>query len=883
MSWVRVPAGSYADTVHVGILGPVEAHSPDGKLSVGGPRPRTLLAVLALRVGDIVPLDRLIDELYGAEPPSDAANALQGQVSRLRRALGDASLIEFHPAGYRLALAPDQVDAHRFASLAAEGQQALEQGDPQVAESLLAEALQLWRGPALADVDAPGHATRLEQQRSAATSALIAARIRLGKADVQEISSLVQQHPLDERLRGYLMQALNQQGRQAEALQAFEDARSLLAEELGTDPSPELRAIHLQILRGQTHRELPAQLTSFVGRQEELRRIASLTARLITLTGPGGAGKTRLALQAAGPDAIFVDLAPVKDVPAAALQALGLKETVLAPEDRLTLALREREALLILDNCEHVIVQAAQLAQHLLSSCPSLRILATSREPLGITGETLCPVPPLKPEQSVALFTDRARLVNPAFVQDQHTVDICRELDGLPLAIELAAARTRTLTTADISARLSDRFRLLTKGNRAAAPRHQTLRAVVEWSWDLLDSDERDLAASLATFSGGATLEAVEQVCRHDIEVLEALVDKSLVDAADGRYRMLVTIREFCAEHKRVDAEHAAYFLDLALRADPELRQRNQVQWFARLTAEHANLMQAVEWATEHDPELALRLVSALSWYWYVKGSRTEVKGVAGKLLARVPEQSTEDYVILLALAAPERMQDALAGLTGPIRRPFALVAWAMLSGPPDPFAPRTELQNEVERSDDPWIKGLMGFSKAYLSWAADGDRPAAIENSRSALRQFQDLGERWGSAQVLDVLATLTEDPHEALALTDEALRAVGELGAKEELAELRGRRADRLLDIDPDEAERDYLQALEMATQAGLAATRALANAGLAKIAQRRGDLARAERLLREAQQELGFGWMHNAAKQSVEAALADLLTELGRTPGA
>ncbi|MFS8096260.1 winged helix-turn-helix domain-containing protein [Lentzea alba] len=875
--------------MHVGILGPVEAHSADGKIAVGGPRPRTLLALLAMRVGEIVPLDRLVDELYGAEPPSDAANALQGQVSRLRRALGDASLIEFHPAGYKLALVADQVDAHRFAALAAEGQQALEQGDPQVAESLLSEALQLWRGPALADVDAADHATRLEQQRSTATSALIAARIRLGKADVQEISDLVQQHPLDERLRGYLMQALNQQGRQAEALQAFEDVRALLADELGTDPSPELRAIHLQILRGQTHRELPAQLTSFVGRQEELQRLASLTSRLVTLTGPGGAGKTRLALQSADAGAIFVDLAPVKDVAAATLQALGLKETVLAPEDRLTLALRERDSVLILDNCEHVIVEAARLAQHLLSTCPSLRILATSREPLGITGETLCPVPPLKPEQSVALFADRARLVNPAFVQDQHTVDICRELDGLPLAIELAAARTRTLTTEEIANRLGDRFRLLIKGNRAAAPRHQTLRAVVEWSWDLLDADERDLAASLATFSGGVTLEAVEQVCRHDIEVLEALVDKSLVEAADGRYRMLVTIREFCAQHKRVDAEHARYFLSLARRADPELRQRDQVRWFTRLTAEHANLMQAVEWATEHDPTLALELVGALSWYWYVKGSRTEVQGVARKLLAQIPEQSTEEYGILLALAAPERAQNVLEGLSGPIRLPFVLIAWAMLSGPPDPYAPRTQLQDDIEASDDPWIKGLMGFSNAHVVWAVQGDRAAAIEKAREALRQFQDLGERWGAAQVLDVLANLTEDPREALALTEEALRVVGELGAKEELAELRGRRADRLLDIDQDEAERDYHLALEMATQAGLAATRAYANAGLAKIAQRRGDLAGAEQLLREAQRELGFGWMHSAAKQHVEESLEELahareaLSEPTRTQGA
>lgn len=859
--------------MHVSILGPVEAHAPQGKIAVGGPRPRTLLALLAVRVGEIVPLDRLIDELYGEEPPSDAANALQGQVSRLRRALGDPALIEFHPAGYRLAIEPELVDAHRFAALAAAGQQALEQGDSQAAESVLTEALGLWRGPALADTTATTHADRLEQQRQAAAHHLIAARIRLNRADVREIQDLVRQHPLDERLRGFLMQALNQQGRQAEALQAFEDARKMLAEELGADPSAELRAIHLQLLRGQTQRELPAQLTSFVGRQAELERIAALDARLVTLTGPGGAGKTRLALQAARESAIFVDLAPAKDVATATLQALGLRETVLPPEDRLTLALKDRDVQLILDNCEHLIVASARLAQHLLSTCPRLRILATSREALGITGETLCPVPPLDAEQSVTLFVERARAVNPAFRRDTHTEDICRELDGLPLAIELAAARVRTLTTQEISERLNDRFRLLTKGNRAAAPRHQTLRAVVEWSWDLLTEDERDLAAKLATFSGGATLDAVEQVCEHDIEVLEALVDKSLVEAGDGRFRMLETIREFCGRHKRVDAEHADHFHALARRADPELRQRHQLDWFAKLSAEHVNLMQAVEWTTEHAPAKALRLISDLSWYWYLKGSRVEVQSTARKLLAKLDEQVTEEYVILLALAAPERVQNLLPQLKGPIRHPFVLIAWAMLTGPPDPDAPRTPLQDELESSKDPWIQGLIGFSNAYTEWVTDGDRPRAIKSSRTALKKFQDLGERWGAAQVLDVLANLTEDPHEALELTDEALKAVGELGANEELAELRSRRADRLLDIDQDEAERNYHQALELATRAGVTATRALANAGLAEIAKRRGDLAEAERLLLEAQRELGFGWMYTAVKEQVEVALEEL----------
>ncbi|ANZ38037.1 hypothetical protein BBK82_20215 [Lentzea guizhouensis] len=863
--------------MHVDILGPVEAHTARGRIQVGGPRPRTLLALLALRAGQIVPVDRLIDELYGDRPPADAANALQGQVSRLRRALGVAELVEFHPAGYRLALAPDSVDAHRFA--AGGGRQALEQGDPQAAEALLGEALALWRGPALADTTATGHADRLERQRQTASHDLIAARIRLHKADVGEIQDLVRQHPLDEQLRGFLMRALHQQGRQAEALQAFEDARAVLAEELGTDPSAELRAIHVQVLRGQTRRELPAQLTSFVGRQAELARIASLgDARLITLTGPGGAGKTRLAVQAADDDAVFVDLAPAHDVAAAALQALGLKETVLPAEERLTLALKDRATQLVLDNCEHVVVQAATLVQHLLSTCPRLRILATSREALGITGETLCPVPPLDTEQSVTLFVQRARAVNPVFTQDEHTESICRELDGLPLAIELAAARVRTLTTEDISRRLNDRFRLLTKGNRAAAPRHQTLRAVVEWSWDLLTDDERDLAAALATFSGGATLAAVEEVGGHDLGVLEALVDKSLVEAADGRYRMLETIREFCAQHNRVDAEHAAYFAALVRRADPELRGPDQLRWLATLSAEHANLVQALTWTADHAPADALRLLADLSWYLYVRGSRTEVEATARTLLGRVPEQTSEQYAILLALAAPERVRGVLDQLHGPIRHPFVLIAWAMLAGPPDPGAPRTRLQDEVERSDDPWIQGLIAFSTAYTDWTLHGDRARAVEQASQALRRFQDLGERWGAAQVLDVLANLTEDPQEALALTEEALRVVGELGAKEELAELRARRADRLLDLDQDAAERDYREALALATNAGLAATRALAGAGLAEIARRRGDLAEAERLLLAADQELGFGWMHANAKQHVETALSALARSRG-----
>ncbi|MFE7960222.1 BTAD domain-containing putative transcriptional regulator [Streptomyces sp. NPDC057413] len=574
-----------------GILGPLEIRTGDGSsLDPGGPRPRALLTLLLLDAGRAVPADRLLDGLYGAEPPAEAANALQSQISRLRRRLAPHAGIEAAPAGYRLTAGPDTVDAHRFSRLAAEGRAALGAGDHARAAALLRDAVALWRGPALPDL--PGaHAerSRLQELRLTAVQDRIEADLALGGGAelVPELRALLAEHPLSERLYGQLMRALHAGGRPAEALTVFEEARRTLAEELGADPSPELAALHADLLRARpdapARRRLPAQLTRFVGRETELARIAASLAasRLVTLTGPGGVGKTRLALEAAahaqeagpatptgagsvpragrraGADVCLVELAALTDgerIPYAVLAALGVRDGLRAPAtdatDRLLAALEDREVLLVLDNCEHLVEPAARTTALLLTACPGVRVLATSRESLGITGEVLVPVPPLPEEPAVRLLLDRARAVRPDLDGgDARVAEICRALDGLPLAIELAAARLRTLSPGELADRLHDRFRLLARGDRAKAPRHRTLRAVVEWSWELLDEEERELASRLTVFRGGATLDAVAAVCGvpHPEDVLASLVEKSFLEVSGGRYRMLETIRAYAA------------------------------------------------------------------------------------------------------------------------------------------------------------------------------------------------------------------------------------------------------------------------------------------------------------------------------------------------
>jgi predicted ATPase/DNA-binding SARP family transcriptional activator len=852
------------------MLGSFEARTDDGvPADVPGARLRALLIALAREPGHAVPKAALVDWIWGERPPSDAANALQRLVSRLRKALPDG-LVEGQTDGYRLMVDPGAVDAVRFERLVSQARN--EEGLRRV--RLLREALALWRGAAMQGVDLQDSAafdaavTRLEGLRLTAMEDRFDAEVSLGHGAelVTELTDVVAAHPLRERLVAALMRALVATGRDTEALLVYQRTREALAGALGVDPSPELSALHVALLRGELGRReesrktnVRAELTSFVGKDADIAAVRELIAghRLTTVIGPGGSGKTRLATETARtllgdlPDgAWLVELASIGasgDVAQSTLVALGLRDALLGaasnaePIDRLIAAVRERETLLILDNCEHVIESAASFAHRVLGECQRLRILATSREPLGITGEALWQVEPLalpaedadpgeiESSQAVQLLRDRAAAVRKDSATDAHTLSnmarVCRALDGLPLAIELAAARLRTMSLDQLANRLDDRFRLLTGGSRTALPHHRTLRAVVDWSWELLTDAERMVLRRLSVFSGGASLEAAEQVCAGDsaergevLELVTALTEKSLL-LTDGdsapRYRMLDTIKEYAGDRLAEAGEsdlarhaHLAYFTGLAETADPHLRRAEQLDWLATLEVEHDNIAVALRGAlAASEAHGAMRLAAAAGWYWWLGGHKAEGIDLITAAANTPGEVSDDIRAMVYALGVtfmtdgPRDMHEAeewihkayrfarrsqhgspLLGLVAPLER--------MLQAPHE-FATAWE---PLLTDDDPWVRALarLQLGKMRIMFGQSGrDADADLE---MALAEFRVLGERWGISFALTELADWIAARGEfaaACEYLDQAIAVVTEVGAVEDVARIRSRQA--------------------------------------------------------------------------------------------
>ncbi len=741
------------------MLGPLSVRVGDEHVILGAAKQRAVLAVLLLEAAHgAVRTERLIDDLWGDDPPANADKALQMHVSKLRRALtrGGAQPIVTVPTGYAIRVDPETIDVHRFQALLIQGRRLREAGEQAGALRAFRQALDLWRGPAIADVTllgpGAGEAERLEELRAVAQETRIELELAQGDAAgmVAELQALIATHPYRERMHGLLMLALYRAGRQADALAAFRRARSLLVEDLGIEPGAELVRLQDAILEQDTALDVVAPVSrpraadpapeaiphasrAILGRDGELDAALALIARddvrLVTLTGPGGIGKTRLALELAtqmGERSRLVALAATRDaarvLPSVAA-AIGARE---ASEDAVVAALRSESIVLFLDNFEQVI-GAASVVASLLAALPSLTAVVTSRAPLRIAGEHELPLPPLHGDAAVELFVQRAKDQDPRFSTDARDVrcieEICTRIDGLPLAIELAAARARSLRPQEILERIGRRLDLLTIGRRDAPERHRTLRATIAWSHDLLGPDEQRLFAQLGVFRSGCSLDAAEAVADGPVlDPMFVLAEHYLVSRDGDRFGMLETVRDYAAERleELPDAEavrrrHAEWCLGLANAAAEELEGAQQEIWFARLDAEQENLRAASAWAVEHgQPEVTLGLVGGLWRFWLARGAAADVRGALTEALA--------------------------AGRGDTSLRASALNAAGVLAGETgDFFAARAAFEQSLELAGESGDRRQMARALANLGVIA-----MFTEDYATALNRYGEAGDIW-------------------------------------------------------------------------------------------------------------------------------------------
>ncbi|MEW1614501.1 MULTISPECIES: BTAD domain-containing putative transcriptional regulator [unclassified Streptomyces] len=963
-----------------GVLGPLEVWTAQGRqIRVPELKVRTLLADLLVHHGHVVSTGQLIEDLWGGSTfTAQPASSLQAKVSQLRRALENAepgarSLVLHRPPGYLLDVPADALDLGRFRALVTEARAC---DVPRTRAALLTDALALWRGPAFADFAglpfAGPAAVSLEEERLRVVEEHADARLALGEhgALLGELAALVGRFPLREGLRAAQMRALYLADRPTDALDSFAEFRRTLDEELGLTPGPALVELQRAILRHDPHlarREpgpaavvtvarartnLSAPAGTLIGRGDALAEVRRLLTerRLVTLTGPGGVGKTRMAVAAAEgaaaefPDGVWLvelartdaDDSPMdqRDLAELVLGVLGIRESV--PDDRaddpvrrLAGVLAAQRVLLVLDNCEHVLDAVVRLVGPLLDGVPGLHVLTTSQEPLRITREAVWPVLPLelpppgqdgveelRASSAVRLFAERAAAGDPAFVLDDTTApmiaEMCRRLDGLPLALELAATRVRALGVRELHDRLDDRFRLLTGGYRDAPRRHRTLQATIDWSWSLLDPREQAVLRRLAVFADGCCLEAAEEVCaggaveRTDVlDILAALVDRSLVLRVEGagsaRYRLLESVAVYAQQKLResgeatgIAARQLGHFTELAERARPHLHGRDQYRWLRRLDAESANFQRALEEARRTGfAATAVRLANALSWYRFLRGRLGEGRKALADALntpgdvapAALAEARAWHTGFTLLLGEPGRV----AGHTGP-----------------DAGCPHDRAEQTVERARAEWFLGFAQWTVGALSagersvqralrdfrvlrdpWGTAaalssraalalgrGDLAALHGNALEAHDHFVELGENWGklkATETLSVLAEINGDYERATELHGEGLRIAETLELWSEVSrQMSGLGRIALLRNRYREAEDFHARALRLAVEQGNRPAEQFAAVGLALGSRREGRLEEAESLLRP--------WLAWNRSRHDAPGLALVLAELG-----